>query len=83
MEPPADTESDHEGSSRRQFIRRLAAISAGLTVAAPLARGAAVTEERLPKSAPPGTAGLQGLTEINLKVNAHRFGWRDSRIYVR
>jgi hypothetical protein len=46
MELPADAEPDQEGgSSRRQFIRRLAAISAGLTVAAPMARGVAVTEE--------------------------------------
>jgi hypothetical protein len=39
MEPAADAEPDQEGSSRRQFIRRLAAMSAGLAVAAPLARG--------------------------------------------
>ena len=77
MEPPADSEPDHEeGSSRRQFIRRLAAISAGLTVAAPLGRGAAVTEENIPKSAPPGTGRTQGLTQINLKVNGNsRSGW--------
>jgi hypothetical protein len=54
MELPADAEPEHEGgSSRRQFIRRLAAISAGLSVAAPLARGVAVTEESLAKSPPP------------------------------
>jgi xanthine dehydrogenase YagT iron-sulfur-binding subunit len=70
MELPADAEPDHEGgSSRRQFIRRLAAISAGLTVAAPLARGAAVTEESPPKSPPPDPADLSGLTQINLKIN--------------
>ena len=70
MELPADAEPDHEGgSSRRQFIRRLAAISAGLTVAAPLARGVAVTEESLPKSPPPDPADLNGLTQINLKIN--------------
>lgn len=70
MELPADAEPDHEGgSSRRQFIRRLAAISAGLTVAAPLARGAAVTEESLPKSPPPDPADLNGLIQINLKIN--------------
>jgi len=59
------------GSSRRQFISRLAAISAGLTVAAPLSRSATTTE---------GTA-LEGqfskqntdgsLVEINFKVNGH------------
>jgi xanthine dehydrogenase YagT iron-sulfur-binding subunit len=69
MEPPADSGSDHEpGSSRREFIRRLAAISAGLTVAAPLGRGAAVTEE-IPKSAPLDAGGVQGLTDIKLKIN--------------
>jgi len=72
MEPPADSGPDHaEGSSRRQFIRSLAAISAGLTVAAPLRRAAGVTEENIPKSAPPNTGGVHGLTEINLKVNGN------------
>jgi len=70
MEPPADAGPDREGgSSRRQFIRSLAAISAGLTVAAPLGRAATVTEKSIPKSAPPNTGGVQGLAEINLKVN--------------
>jgi xanthine dehydrogenase YagT iron-sulfur-binding subunit len=70
MELPADAEPGHEeGSSRRQFIRRLAAISAGLTVAAPLARGVAVTEESLPKSPPPDPADLNGLMQINLQIN--------------
>src|SRR6202790_1922415 len=70
MEPPADAEPDHEGgSSRRQFIRRLAAISAGLTCPAPRARGVAVTEESLPKSPPADPADLKGLTQINLKIN--------------
>jgi len=70
MEPPADSGPDREGgSSRRQFIRSLAAISAGLTVAAPLGRAATVTEKSIPKSAPPNTGGVQGLAEINLKVN--------------
>src|SRR5260370_38906604 len=70
MEPPADSGPDHEGgSSRRQFIRSLAAISAGLTVAAPLGRAATVSEKSIPKSAPPNAGGTQGLTEINLKVN--------------
>jgi len=54
MEPPADSGPDREGgSSRRQFIRSLAAISAGLTVAAPLGRATTVTEKSIPKSAPP------------------------------
>ena len=72
MEPPADSGPDREGgSSRRQFIRSLAAISAGLTVAAPLGRATTVTEKSIPKSAPPNTGGVQGLAEINLKVNGN------------
>jgi xanthine dehydrogenase YagT iron-sulfur-binding subunit len=72
MEPPADSGPDHEGgSSRRQFIRSLAAISAGLTVAAPLGRAVVVTENGIPKSAPTDSGGVQGLTEINLKVNGN------------
>jgi xanthine dehydrogenase YagT iron-sulfur-binding subunit len=72
MELPADSEPDHEeGSSRREFIRRLAAVSAGLTVAAPLERGAAVTKESVPKSAPPSADAPPGWTEINLKVNGN------------
>ncbi len=70
MEPPADFGTDNEGgSSRRQFIRRLAAISAGITVAAPMARGTAVVEEDIPKSALPGSNKVQGLTQIKLMVN--------------
>jgi xanthine dehydrogenase YagT iron-sulfur-binding subunit len=72
MEPPADPEPDHEeGSSRRQFIRRLAALSAGLTVATPLARGVAVPEESIPKSAPTNKGRAPGLTEIKLQVNGN------------
>ena len=72
MELPADSEPDHEkGSSRREFIRRLAAVSAGLTVAAPVARGVAVTEGSVPKSAPPNADAPPGWTEINLKVNGN------------
>jgi xanthine dehydrogenase YagT iron-sulfur-binding subunit len=70
MEPPADSGPDCEaGSSRREFIRSLAAISAGLTVATPLGRAATVTETNIPKSAPPDPGGVQGLMEIRLKVN--------------
>jgi xanthine dehydrogenase YagT iron-sulfur-binding subunit len=69
--PPELTRGNQPRSSRRQFISRLAAISAALTVAPPLSRGAA----------PEGTAlegetaknGVDGeLVEINLKVNGHR-----------
>ena len=72
MELPADCEPDRQkGSSRREFIRRLAAVSAGLSVAAPLGRGAAVTQESLPKSPPATTDGPQGWTEITLTVNGN------------
>jgi xanthine dehydrogenase YagT iron-sulfur-binding subunit len=56
------------GSSRRQFISRLAAISAGITVAAPLVRSVTAEETdlegRFPRQDPEG-----GLVEISLKVN--------------
>ena len=55
------------GSSRRQFISRLAAISAGLTLAAPLSRSATTTEgTTFAGESPEG-----GLVKINLKVNGH------------
>jgi xanthine dehydrogenase YagT iron-sulfur-binding subunit len=70
-EDSADLNQDIQPrSSRRQFIGRLAAISAVLTVAPPLSRGA-----------PPKGMTLEGetakngrdgdLVEINLKVNGH------------
>ena len=72
IEPPADSGPDRDGfSSRREFIRSLAAISAGLTVAAPLGRAADLTERSIPKSAPPDTNGIQGWTEIKLQVNGN------------
>jgi xanthine dehydrogenase YagT iron-sulfur-binding subunit len=57
-------------SSRRQFISRLAAISAGLTVAPALSRSApaeGTASER--KAAKNGMGG--DLVEINLKLNGH------------
>jgi xanthine dehydrogenase YagT iron-sulfur-binding subunit len=72
MEPPADPRPDQEdGSSRREFIRRLAAISAGLTVAAPLGRAGTVTEKSHLKDEPPQTEGAEGLMEIALNVNGN------------
>ena len=68
----ADSAPDVQpGSSRRQFISRLAAISAGLTVAAPLSRSATTTEGTAleVESAQQGTEG--GWVEINLQVNGH------------
>jgi xanthine dehydrogenase YagT iron-sulfur-binding subunit len=55
------------GSSRRHFISRLAAISAGLTVAAPLSRSATTTEG----TALAGESPEGGLVEVNFKVNGH------------
>jgi xanthine dehydrogenase YagT iron-sulfur-binding subunit len=54
------------GSSRREFLGRLAAISAGLTVATPLARAKQAVEKSAPK-APSKTEG--GLMEVSLKIN--------------
>jgi xanthine dehydrogenase YagT iron-sulfur-binding subunit len=72
MQLPADPPPDHEdGSSRREFIRRLAAISAGLTVAAPLGRAGTVTEKSNLQGEPPKTDGAEGLIEIILKVNGN------------
>ncbi len=69
MGPPADPDSEG-GSSRRQFIRHLAALSAGLTVAAPLAKGADVPEKSITEGLPPPNAGkAQGLAQIKLQVN--------------
>ena len=71
MEQATDSGPDcEEGSSRRQFIRSLAAISAGLTVAAPLGR-AAIPEESIPQTAPPNSGSGLGLVRINLKVNGN------------
>ena len=71
MQLPADPPPDHEdGSSRREFIRRLAAISAGLTVAAPLGRAGTVIEKSDLKGEPPKTDGA-GSMEIALNVNGN------------
>jgi len=57
------------GSSRRQFISRLAAISAGLSVAAPLARSATTTEGTALEGESPKKGTEGSLVEINFKVN--------------
>jgi xanthine dehydrogenase YagT iron-sulfur-binding subunit len=72
VEPHADSGPDREGfSSRREFIRSLAAISAGLTVAAPLGRAANLAEKSIPKGAPSDPGGAQGWAEIKLQVNGN------------
>ena len=57
------------GSSRRQFISRLAAISAGLSVAAPLAHSATTTEGNALEGKSPKKGTEEDLVEINFKVN--------------
>jgi len=57
------------GSSRRQFISRLAAISASLSVAAPLARSATTTEGTALEGESPKKGTEGSLVEINFKVN--------------
>jgi len=54
------------GSSRREFLGRLAAISAGLTVVTPLARAKQAVEKSASKE-PSKTES--GLMEVSLKVN--------------
>jgi xanthine dehydrogenase YagT iron-sulfur-binding subunit len=58
-------------SSRRQFISRLATISAGLTLASPLSRSATTTEGTTFGSESPKDGMEGGWVEISLKVNGH------------
>src|SRR5260370_58247 len=70
--PSSDLPPDvQRGSSRRHFISRLAAISAGLTVAAPLSRSATTAEGTALEGEPPEQGREGGLVEINFKVNGH------------
>jgi xanthine dehydrogenase YagT iron-sulfur-binding subunit len=57
------------GSSRRQFLSRLAAISAGLTLGTPIARSAAAIERKNSKGDFPRKGGEAGLMEITLNIN--------------
>ena len=54
------------GSSRREFLGRLAAISAGLTVVTPLARAKQASEKSASKE---HSKTESGLMEVSLKVN--------------
>lgn len=65
--PVPETEGQ-PGSSRRQFISRLAAISAGITVAAPLVRSATAEGTAFEKQSP-GQDQEGSLVEISLRVN--------------
>jgi xanthine dehydrogenase YagT iron-sulfur-binding subunit len=66
FDPPA---ASGNGSSRRGFLARLAALSAGLTVAPPLLRSAPVEELAQAKTDPSKTGQGGGSTQITLKVN--------------
>src|SRR5258708_8464241 len=62
-------ESQAAGSSRRPFNSRLGAISAGVTVAAPLSRSATTMEGTASASESPKKGTDGSLVEINFKVN--------------
>jgi xanthine dehydrogenase YagT iron-sulfur-binding subunit len=57
------------GASRRRFLGQLAAISAGLTVTAPLARGIARGPEEEAKASPERPWPASSLINVTLKVN--------------
>jgi xanthine dehydrogenase YagT iron-sulfur-binding subunit len=79
VELPSDPTADGaNGSSRRGFLARLAALSAGLTVAAPLLRSAPTEGESI---SDPSKTGGDGSTQITLKVNGRTERLRvDSRV---
>lgn len=63
-----ETESSREaGSSRRHFISQLAALSAGLSVAAPISRGASQTNPT--ENSPDKSPEENSLIDITLRVN--------------
>jgi xanthine dehydrogenase YagT iron-sulfur-binding subunit len=67
LSAPCSTNSEDAGSSRRHFISQLAALSAGLSVVTPIARGAGETTktERAPDQSPEESS----LVDITLRVN--------------
>src|SRR5689334_4587850 len=65
-ERPGDEAS--AGSSRRQFLTQLAALSASVGVALPLARQAKADEPTTPLQ-PQGDKGVDQLVELQLRVN--------------
>jgi xanthine dehydrogenase YagT iron-sulfur-binding subunit len=77
--PSDDSPADGaRGSSRRGFLARLAALSAGLTVAAPLLRSATTEGE---SARDPSKTDGDGSIQITLKVNGHTERLRvDSRV---
>jgi xanthine dehydrogenase YagT iron-sulfur-binding subunit len=67
-DPPPENGSDF---SRRDFISRLAAISASLATASPLLRSAKAAEQGRSKPDDPISGGGQGSIQIALKVNGN------------
>jgi xanthine dehydrogenase YagT iron-sulfur-binding subunit len=67
LSAPCSTNPQDGGSSRRHFISQLAALSAGLSVVTPIARGAGETTEtdRAPDQSPEESS----LVDITLRVN--------------
>jgi xanthine dehydrogenase YagT iron-sulfur-binding subunit len=59
------------GSSRRQFLSRLAVISAGLTLATPAARSAPATKRTDSEGDFPSQDVEAGLAEITFNLNGH------------
>ena len=71
-DPPVNSELYSEsvkGSSRRRFLGQLAAISAGLSVAAPIGRSVAKSLGDDAKSLPEDASPASGLIDITLNVN--------------
>jgi xanthine dehydrogenase YagT iron-sulfur-binding subunit len=66
---PLQETDGQAGSSRRQFLSRLAALSAGITAAAPLAHSATTMEGDAFEGQAPGQDQEGSLVEISLKVN--------------
>jgi xanthine dehydrogenase YagT iron-sulfur-binding subunit len=67
LSAPCTPASQEAGSSRRHFISQLAALSAGLSVAAPISRGASQTN---PTENPPDQSPEENsLIDVTLRVN--------------
>lgn len=67
LSAPCSPASQEAGSSRRHFISQLAALSAGLSVAAPISRGASQTTPT--ENAPDKNPDENPLVDITLRVN--------------
>jgi xanthine dehydrogenase YagT iron-sulfur-binding subunit len=70
LAPPCTSGTEEPGSSRRQFLGRLAALSAGFTLVSPTARAATeITAGSAGKTE--STPNLAGLIDVTLQVNGH------------